>query len=463
MSDWKEQKAKAGDDALSKDFPDYEVVEHRIGNQTNAEENNNKFFSLELHKSSTGKWRVYSNYGRVSSDEYTGAVGIYGPSDETDMRAFFESKFKSKVRPSKGYKEIEFVTAKVGSPKARQKKNKISDEFIPETKKQKLVENTTLPKIDLHPDIARLIEQWYKETSSTIKNNSAVEITSDGLTTPLGVLSFKQLSIGRDILKEINDSLTNKDKIRKLTGDFYSNIPAKLGRKISDDDLISTKEIIEQKQTLIDLMEDALEVGGASFTSPTIQKFIDLGISIDFIPKADQEWARVQKNIINTKGHNHYSTTTKVKHVFKIKLKDQSTFNSCRIVNQQELYHGTRNCNITGILKSGMKIAPPGTPTNGSMFDVGSYFGSQSTKSINYSLYPFPGMGNPKNCFLFLFQVKLGKQMELYDACYNARTLCKQKGYDSVWGKKGRSLIHDEYIVYDTAQTMATHIIELER
>ena len=44
----KEYKTKAGDDFLNKDFPDYIVVEHRIGNQTNTENNHNKFFSLEL-------------------------------------------------------------------------------------------------------------------------------------------------------------------------------------------------------------------------------------------------------------------------------------------------------------------------------------------------------------------------------------------------------------------------------
>lgn len=469
---WKENKFKAGDDALDNDFPDYEVVEHRIGNQTNADANNNKFFSLEIHKCSNGKWRVYSNYGRVSEDEYSGVVGVYGPGTEADARAFFESKFKSKVRPSKGYKEIEFVTAKVGSPAARQKKHTIDDAEVPDSKRKQLDESKkkgkkSLKPLNLHHDISRLVKQWYDENSHAIQQNSAVTITSDGLETPLGVLTFGQINKGRSILTEISEAIEENDdaEVRRLTGAFYSNIPAKLGHKISDADLISTDQIVTQKADLLTMMEDALEVGGASFTSGVEQQYRDLGVDIVRLSKRDAEWQRVADKIRKTKGRNHYGTTTDVVNVFQTTLSaDSKRYDGCDIGNEVELFHGSRNCNIMGIMNRGLLIAPPEAPVSGYMFDKGTYLADSSTKSINYSLYSFPGMGRSTNCFLFLVQARLGKIKKLQYSDYYASKYCLNGGkFDSVMGEKGPSLIHNEYIVYTLAQTKITHIVELKR
>lgn len=467
---WKENKFKAGDDALNSDFPDYEVVAHRIGNQTNADGNNNKFFSLEIHKCSNGKYRVYSNYGRVSDDEYSGVVGVYGPGTEEEAKAFFESKFKSKVRPSKGYKEIEFITPKVGSPKSRQRKNAVNNTDIPDNKKQNLNENKKRKKqksINLHPDVVRLVEQWYSDNTHNITSNSAVTITSDGLETPLGVLTFKQINIGRSILTDISNAIKNSDitEIRKLNSEFFSNIPSKLNRKITDEDLISTEPEIEEKTELLKQMEDALEIGGASFMSGTEQKYIDLGVDIDLLSKNDDEWKRIDHYIQTTRGHNHYGTSSKVKNVLKVKLNaDHNRYEKCSINNEMELFHGSRNGNIMGIISRGLLIAPPSAPATGYMFDKAIYFSDQSTKSINYSSARFGGPKNKSNnCFLFIVKSKLGKQKELYHAEYNASRYCLNNGkFDSVKGCKGPSLIHNEYMVYTLKQAKITHIIELQ-
>lgn len=469
MADFKEQKYKAGE--VPTQFSAYEVVEHRIGNQTDAEDNHNKFFSLELCK--CGKeWFVYSNYGRVDEREFTGAVGVYGPSTEDDMRAFFNKKFSEKVRPSKGYIEIKFIKAKVGSPKARLKVYAVSEDEIPDDKKKKLDESakatkpTATSKISIHPTIKKLVEQWYRENGSAITSNSAIQITSDGLMTPLGVLTFGTIDRGRKVLGEITQAIKDKDtdEMRKLTGSFFSIIPTKLGRKILDSDLISTDAIVQQKLDLLDMMDGALEVGGATFTSETEQKFMELGISADYLDHKDSEYTRLDKKVQSSRASNHYGVTTKVRNILKIRLNaDDARYDSCNVGNEQELWHGSRGSNILGILKKGLLIAPPEAPVSGYMFDKGIYLASASTKSINYSLYPFPNMQNTDNCFLFVVRGKLGKQMKLDDSDGNAAKRCKKEGYDSTWGVKGRSLYNDEFIVYTLAQAKITHIIELER
>jgi poly [ADP-ribose] polymerase len=468
MGDFKEKKYKAGE--VPSEFSAYEVVEHRIGNQTNAEDNNNKFFSIELCQCKND-WFVYTNYGRVDDREFTGAVGIYGAASESEMRNFFEKKFSEKVRPSKGYVEVKFIKAKVGSPKARLKVCGVSENEIPDDKKKKLNESdkkTKTPKssIQIHPIVKKMVEQWYRENGHAITSNSAVQITSDGIVTPLGVLTFGTVASGRKILGEITDAIKNKDspEVKRLTGSFFSVIPTKFGRKILDTDLITTDDIVQQKLDLLDMMDSALEVGGATFTSDTENKFAELGIVADYIEPSDSEYKRLDKKVQESRANNHYGVKSKVRSILKVKLNaDSNRYDSCNIGNEQELWHGSRNCNILGILKKGLLIAPPEAPVSGYMFDKGIYLASASTKSLNYSLYSFPNMDNPNNCFMFVVRGKLGKQLKLSDSDGSAKSRCKREGCDSTWGVKGRSLYNDEYIVYTLDQAKITHIIEIER
>lgn len=465
MANYKEQKFKAGDEALTIDFPDYEILEHKIGNQTDADTNANKFFSIELHKASNGKFRVYTNYGRVDSNEYSGAVGIYGPmTTEFEAKDFFDSKWSDKSRK---YKEIAFIKANKGSPKSRTKKYKVSEEEIP-TDLKKIVESSTpaIKTFSLHSDVERLVEQFYKESSNAIKSNAAVEITSDGIQSPLGVLSFKTLDVGKTILGELGQAVKSNDKneIKKLSSHFYSYIPTKLGRKIQDSDLISTDELIQNKLDLIEMMKSALDVGSHTFNSDVYNKYTELGADIQFVDKSDPEWLRVENKIKETKGNNHYNTTTKVKNICRLNVKaDRSRYTSCLIDNEIELYHGSRNCNVMSIIKSGLKIAPKEAPRSGLAFGYGIYAANASTKSINYSLYPFPGVEKSKNCFLFLVKAKTGKQMEVQYGNGNEADICQSKGFHSVYAKAGRGLIHDEFIFPTVDQISITHIVELER
>lgn len=470
MANWKEVKLKTGLDGIPTDY-DYEITDHRIANQTNADKNANKFFSIELWKCSDGDWRVYTNYGRVDDNEYSGAAGLYGPGNEDEMKAFFNKKFKSKCTASKGYIEIEFVRAKVGSPKARQRSNNVDEDQIPDSKKKPInesVKKKTTKNVELHPTLTRLVDQWYRESSAAITSNAAVSITSDGMETPLGVLTFKQIKTGKDILGELNDTLKsgNLDLIRKLSGEFYSNIPSKLGRKISDEHIISTDESIQEKLDLLQMMEDALEVGGSTFVSDSYKKFLELGIKATPLEKTDSEYQRLEQKIKTTRGHNHYGTTDKVLSILDVELSaDRGRYNQCSIDNEAELFHGSRNCNTTGILRRGLLIAPPEAPVSGYMFDKAVYLADQSTKSINYSLCSFPGIQNSNNCFLYIVKTKLGKIKELQYSDYSASKYCKGPNakFNSVKGCKGPSLIHNEFMVYTLEQATITHVVELER
>lgn len=463
MVDFKEKKLKIGDENIPKEYSSYEVIEHKIGNYNDVEENSNKFFSIELWKCNTD-WLVYTNYGRVENIEYCGAVGIYGPSDETTMRDFFNKKWKEKSRK---YKEISFIKANKGSAKARLKKYGVTEEEIPEEKKKKIVESKTPTILDfkLHDDIKRIVNQLYNESSTAIKNNAAVEITSDGITTPLGILTFKTIDTGRKILGELGEAIKNKDEdeVKKLSSHFYSYIPTKLSRKITKDDYISTDIVVQQKIDLLQMMNDALDIGGNTYVSDINKKYLELGSEFEFLSKTDPEWKRLEEKVIKTRAQNHLHMKVKVKNIYKLIIKnDRVKYDNCKLDNIQEFFHGSRNANLIGILKSGLRIAPKEAPATGYMFDKGIYFADASTKSLNYSLLPFPGVEKSNNCFMFIFDVKLGKIKELENADYNASRYIKDS-YNSVKGVKGRSLYNNEYITYTESQQTARYLIELER
>ena len=136
------------------------------------------------------------------------------------------SKIKSKCRPSKGYIEVKTIRAKVGSPKSRTIVKKIEESAVPAKVKSDGKKDSTKPSITLDSTTTRIIDQIYNETTSTIKNFVDVNITSDGLETPLGILSFDQINEGKSVLKELSDAISTKDdiEVKKFNSKFFSYI-----------------------------------------------------------------------------------------------------------------------------------------------------------------------------------------------------------------------------------------------
>lgn len=87
------------------------------------------------------------------------------------------------------------------------------------------------------------------------------------------------------------------------------------------------------------------------------------------------------------------------------------------------------------------------------------YFADQSTKSSQYSCSRFGGTTNKYNSsFLFVADVALGKVYDVENAHYFHDA---PRGYNSVKGVQGRSLLHNEYIVYNEERAKLRYIIEI--
>jgi hypothetical protein len=147
-------------------------------------------------------------------------------------------------------------------------------------------------------------------------------------------------------------------------------------------------------------------------------------------------------NFIKTYMRSNDSSNYDLLRVFEVYNEDhlqryQPYSNSA---NRRLLWHGSRVGNFCGILKDGLRIAPPEASHTGAMFGNGIYFADQFQKSLNYCSDPYSGYygyrqqkrRNNDEIWLFLCEVALGSMYEAYQP--NSTLLTAPEGYDSTFG-----------------------------
>ena len=348
-------------------FPDeYAVLVSIVFSRTSLEANNNKFYVLEVHEAAGGRFRVFTNYGRV------GAEGVK-ESREADSReaamTVYERLLKEKTSPRKGYVPIEVEKATVGSAAL---KTRTEQEFH---------EKRGLKESGLHPQIAHFVEHIYDESKSELVRR---------IETPLGSLSKGQIERGADTLREIRFALArdHRDQVVPLTSRYYSLIPHRLGRWTSLDDVaINTIEKADSEEELLQLMRDVYHVQN-DLEAEVDRKYRALGAELSAVPAEDPVYAQVAQKIVESQSKRH-PFRLRVGRLLAARLPDERTrfeTGGQAVGNLQGLFHGTKNCNMVGILSRGLLIAPKHAPVTGYMFGKGIYFADQSSKSAQYSL-----------------------------------------------------------------------------
>ncbi len=110
----------------------------------------------------------------------------------------------------------------------------------------------------------------YEEATNALTSTlGKITITANGIETPLGVLNAPQIEKAEALLKELYQLFTlgqsqasTKAKIEKLSNDFYTMIPHNIGRQRDkiQQAVINSIYLIEEKQELLQLMKDMLQV-----------------------------------------------------------------------------------------------------------------------------------------------------------------------------------------------------------
>lgn len=433
-------------------FENYEVTNKATLNFLDAFGNSNKFYTIELHQAKD-RFRVFTDYGRLGS---TSTKQIR----EADTLAIAEKEFESikKSKIKKGYKEIELAQSSTGSIKAKEliDVNEIKTEKAPRKKKSKL-----------DPAIQEFVKQIFDEAGKKLNYLVKGSVGSDGAS-PLGKLSSKQIDKGRSVLNEIAILLNQKPNltvqdVMSHTNEYYANIPKVFGNKISPEKIaIKTMAQISEEMDILKFYEDALRMGGVLYDNDNIDKqYKSLNSDIGILDPMSKKYKELVE-YVNSSESRHHDVTLQVKRIFTVNQKNAPAFDDS-YGNVKELFHGSRSANLPGILSSNLRLPKSlgsGVVITGAMFGPGIYFASQSTKSSQYSCSRFGGSVNKyPSAFMFVAGVALGKVKEVENSHYFHEA---PNGYHSVRGVQGRSLLHDEYIVYRENQQELRYIIEFE-
>ena len=418
-------------------FPDtFQIVKNAVLSRTSLEANNNKFYVLEVHEAQ-GQYRLFTNYGRVGADGIK--EGRFSASLD-EILAEFERIYKEKTGPRKGYVPVEVQKAMVGSSTFRAETGQSFQE-------------KRIGKSSLHGDIVNFVEHIFDDSKSELVRR---------IETPLGSLSKGQIERGADKLRELRFAIArdHQDRVVPLTSQYYTLIPHRLGRWTDINEVaINSVEKADSEEELLQLMRDVYHVQG-DLEAEVDRKYRALGASLDVVDRDDPAFRRVERKVLETQSHRH-CFKVKVNRVFRACLPGERTrfeTEGCGCGNVNELFHGTKNCNMVGILSRGLLIAPKNAPVTGYMFGKGIYFADQSSKSAQYSLM-WANNRRPSG-YLFMADVALGKVKKETGPMYREEA---PNGYHSVQGCKGQALVHNEFIVYKTAQCTLRYIAEIQQ
>ena len=415
--------------ALSMDvFQLNKIMEKTTLNYASLGENSNKFYIIELQEGiGEYPYRVYTNYGRIGQRTPRGGTKPF----KSYMQAKLEYDKVIRQKTNKGYVVVEMAEDSYSDVVSIKKPAKLD-----------------LSSID--DKVLKFIGKIYQETKSFLIST---------INTPLGKLSANQVAKGYKILSEIEEALNaGSHNLVYLSNQFYSVIPVSFGNSVNFSRmLIDDYYKLNERKELLGVMSSVLDVQ-KNLESTLEEKYKALNIKLKALDLNDSEYKRIEQKVKKTRGRNHHFDC-EIKNIYIVEeIKGREDFNPYN-VEVMELFHGSRNENILGILQHGLKIKPQSAKHTGSMFGSAIYFASSSTKSANYcSSF---GTVRYEEQFMFLCNVATGKVKEYSDA--QPHLTSAPRGYNSVKGVKGGSLIHDEYMVYRENQVDIRYIIEFER
>ncbi len=417
-------------------------------NQTNASNNNNKFYRIQLLHNGNGDYQVWTRWGRVGD---RGQTKLLPASSLDEALRQFDLKFKSKSGLSwsdrgekpkpKSYTFIE---------KSYAVDSDDEDDSVAKDK-GKQVGSYKPPTSKLLPAVQHLMQLIFNQQFFAA---AMQELNYDVNKLPLGKLSKATITRGFQALKDLSALLDDPNMaavygepynsaVESLSNSFYSFIPHAFGRNrppvITSQQML--KKEIELLESLSDMKDAALIMKldkiGDEDIHPLDKQYQGLGMK-EMTPLDPQsvEFAQLHEYLMATRGATHVANY-QIEAIFRIERNgehdrfDQSIF-AGPPRDRRLLWHGSRSTNFGGILSQGLRIAPPEAPVSGYMFGKGVYLADMSSKSANYCCAYLSN----QTALLLLCEAELGNPIQtLTHSSYTAGEDAKQKGMHSTWGQ----------------------------
>jgi poly [ADP-ribose] polymerase len=465
-------------------FPtEFEIVKKAVLQVTDIKTNHNKYYAIELHKAkakSKETFRIYTHYGRTDDLETNPNAG------QKECRYFatlieaqvtYESIYREKTSSRKGYKELSLASSKIGSHKARgTSSGAVDDKTLEKLAGKGGVKAPAIKPSKLHPEVQALVRYLYGEATSALTSTVAATITAHGIETPLGILTIGQIEKGEAILGELYDLFKNKkaknrqQRMEKLSGDFYTAIPHRIGRSRSAvaSAVINTLDAFQQKQDTLQLMKDMLKVNGEGgnvlFNARIDTEYEALKCQIGWLEPKSPTFRKLADYVV--KSQVDYDGI-EVKNIFTLKRAGEWEAFTEPMGNQRLLFHGSGIHNWVGILSRGILlpkivVSIGGNRTDEGWLGHGIYFGDAASTSANYT-----SPGKKGTSLMTIARVALGRMKDYTEITYGLAR--PPAGYDSCHGVRCNydddvevesEFDDDEYVIYDNRQQRLEYLVE---
>ena len=458
------------------------IMYNAMLNQTNIDQNNNKYYIIQIIKHNIkDEFITLCRWGRVGK--------VAGCSEKENTFWLARNDFCKKFQAKTGNNWF-MVHNFDGFTKVKGKYDLVKIDYGSEAAKEEVKKSEIKLLSSLDEPIQSLMQLIFNmnEWEASVK-----EMKFDVKKAPLGKLTKDQIKAGYMSLKKIEDCLNlklNKTELEEACSEFYTKIPHDFGMKKPP--LIQTTEEVKEKMDLLDALND-IQIGvtlmkedkGEGNRNPLDIYYESLQCDIKALNKTDPEYSIIEKYIKTNHGTLHRFLKTSIEDIFKVyKETDNKQFKK-HIGNRMLLWHGSRLTNWCGILKQGLRIAPPEAPVTGSMFGKGVYFADMFSKSAQYC---FSSARQPFG-LLLVCEVALGNMNEKKTSDFEASKLPKGKhstkglgrhepnrkqhqempdGVLVPHGKQTNTKIYDswlhynEYIVYDVAQINPRYLVKVK-
>ena len=285
---------------------------------------------------------------------------------------------------------------------------------------------------------------------------------------PLGQISIETILAAEEKLGEVEKALASLDKLHKaedlkekreimeevaiISSEFFELLPTKEG----DNALapLTKREVKNQKAHILNLKN--LTVASsivntasvkASETHPLDYAYRSLRANITPLSKDTTERIGIEQYFRNTNADSDLV----INQVYVLDRLDEGS--NVNLKNHRLLWHGTNVANMMGVIKEGLRIAPPTAMQSGNAFGDGVYFADMVSKSFNYcrASFDIDAKVAPK-AYLFLADVALGKQEVVTDPSWGETEM--DDSADSVWATGYEGPDVDKDIVFSDSGTV---------
>nr|XP_055057622.1 poly [ADP-ribose] polymerase 2 isoform X2 [Misgurnus anguillicaudatus] len=451
-------------------------------NQTNLQFNNNKYYLIQLLQDDNAKaysvWMRWGRVGKVGQNSLVSCGGNLAQAKDT-----FKKKFLDKTKNEWEHR--------ASFEKVAGKYDMVFVDYSIEDKEDKIS-----PPLEQKPCQLNIKVKSLLELICDLKamEECVLEMKFDIKKAPLGKLTAEQIRAGYASLKKIEDCLKKKGNNKELLeacNQFYTRIPHDFGLRTPP--VIRTEDELKEKIALLEALGDiriALKMVQSSIQNdehPLDRQYQSLKCQLQPLDSDSNEYKVIEKYLHSTHAPTHTDYTMTVLDIFTVDREGEKDSFLSQLDNRMLLWHGSRLSNWVGILSQGLRVAPPEAPVTGYMFGKGIYFADMSSKSANYC---FASQKNNQG-ILLLSEVALGGVNELLDSNYEADKLpfgkhstkglgqtapdpnnhvildgatvpmgpCVKTG---VGQRGGYSLLYNEYIVYNPAQTRMKYLLHVK-